>query len=83
MKWRKKIICFILVMCTIINFGSVFAVEVISNEEYNPDSLSETVIYDDTKSSYRGDTFNDGITGKAWGSSSLARMVIGSVFGHN
>lgn len=47
---KKKIICFILVMCTIINFGSVFAVE---------------VIYKD------------------WGSSSLARMVIESVFGHN
>ena len=44
---KKKIICFILVMCFIINFGSVFAVGVISNEEYNPDSLSETVIYDD------------------------------------
>ena len=47
---KKKIICFILVMCTIINFGSVFAVEVIS---------------------------------KDWSSSNLARMVIGSVFGHN
>ncbi|MBS6719940.1 MAG: hypothetical protein E7A44_00335 [Peptoniphilus harei] len=70
-------------MCTIINFGSVFAVEVISNEEYNPDSLSETVIYDDTKSSYRGDTFYDGITGKNLGSSSLAIMVIGSVLGDN
>ncbi len=45
---KKKIICFILVMCTIINFGNVFAVEVI---------------------------FVD------WGSSSLARMVIRSVFG--
>ena len=47
---KKKIICFILVMRTIINFGSVFAVEVI---------------------------FKD------WGSSSLARMVIRSVFGDN
>lgn len=47
---KKKIICFILVMCTIINFGSVFADEVI---------------------------FKD------WCSSSLARMVIRSVFGHN
>lgn len=46
----KKIICFILVMRTIINFGSVFAVEVIS---------------------------------KDWSSSSLARMVIRSVFGDN
>lgn len=47
---KKKLICFILVMCTIISFGSVFAVEVIS---------------------------------KDWGSSSLTRMVIGSVFGYN
>lgn len=47
---KKKIICFILVMCTIISFGSVFAVEVIS---------------------------------KDWGSSSLTRMVIESVFVHN
>ena len=37
----------------------------------------------DTKSSYRGDTFYDGITGKNLGSSSLARMVIGSVLGDN
>lgn len=47
---KKKIISFILVMLTIINFGSVFAVEVIS---------------------------------KDWCSSSLARMVIRSVFGDN
>lgn len=116
---KKKIICFILVMCTIINFGSVFAVEVISAGVcYGlgiavvggviTSALSTTVnaqvsdiylklsgfsnktiksglkayIYD-TKSSYRGNTFYDGITGKDWGSSSLARMVIGSVFGHN